>query len=137
MITKTCSKCEQAKPLDEFHVHPHGKHKRQSRCKACQCAYTKDWYKADPARARDVAKRSKIRIKYGVEVEELDAMFERQGRKCAICRKPVAEKDRHTDHCHKTGKLRGILCITCNVGIGQLGDDPDVLRAAIKYLEAS
>lgn len=39
------------------------------------------------------------------------------------------------DHCHKTGKVRGLLCKTCNTGIGHLKDDPNILRSAINYLE--
>ena len=41
------------------------------------------------------------------------------------------------DHCHETGRLRGVLCFNCNSAIGKLGDDPDTLRRAIAYLEGN
>lgn len=41
----------------------------------------------------------------------------------------------HVDHCHKTGRVRGVLCFNCNSAIGKLGDDPDVVRRAVAYLE--
>lgn len=55
------------------------------------------------------------------------------GLHCAICR--AADERLFVDHCHKTNRFRGLLCHTCNTGIGQLGDDPELLRAAANYLE--
>lgn len=43
----------------------------------------------------------------------------------------------HVDHCHEAGRVRGVLCFNCNSAIGKLGDDPDVLRRAIAYLEGN
>ena len=51
---------------------------------------------------------------------------------CAICRKALAV---HVDHCHETGRVRGVLCFNCNSAIGKLGDDPDAVRRAASYLE--
>lgn len=66
---------------------------------------------------------------------ELDGMFRRQHGKCAICRAPVMQGD-PVDHCHFTGKIRGVLCCKCNTGLGQFGDDPEKLWQAIKYLDS-
>ncbi|WP_255952940.1 endonuclease VII domain-containing protein [Streptomyces odontomachi] len=54
------------------------------------------------------------------------------GRGCVIC---LAAPAVHVDHCHKTGRVRGVLCFNCNSAIGKLGDDPDVVRRAVAYLE--
>lgn len=76
--------------------------------------------------------------KYGISPEEFDAMLAAQGGGCAIC--GTTEwmgngKVPHVDHDHATGRIRGILCGNCNLGIGKLGDDPVRLRAAAAYLE--
>ena len=56
---------------------------------------------------------------------------------CAICGRSNSNKNKgmlHVDHCHKTGKIRGLLCHNCNVSIGLLADDPAIFRRAIKYI---
>ncbi|MGH2812844.1 MAG: endonuclease VII domain-containing protein [Actinomycetota bacterium] len=50
---------------------------------------------------------------------------------CALCRERPA---RHVDHLHETGTIRGVLCFSCNRGLGKFGDDPEVIRSAIAYL---
>jgi len=60
-------------------------------------------------------------------------MFEAQEGRCAICRRELAEA--RIDHDHITGSVRGLLCQNCNAGIGMLQDDPDILRAAVVYLD--
>jgi hypothetical protein len=69
--------------------------------------------------------------RYGLGAAEIDAMVAAQGGLSAICRKAPAE---HVDHCHKTGKVRAVLCFGCNGGLGQFRDDPRALRQAIAYL---
>ena len=59
-------------------------------------------------------------------------MFEAQGGLCAICRTAPAA---HVDHDHDTGEVRELLCFNCNGGLGQFKDDPEVLRAAARYVE--
>jgi len=70
-------------------------------------------------------------------------MLEKQDNKCAICNLEETRKSRTDgkicalaiDHCHKTGKIRALLCHGCNTGIGKFNDNIDLLKAAIKYLE--
>jgi hypothetical protein len=62
-------------------------------------------------------------------------MFERQGKVCGICKTPG--KPLCVDHCHATGKVRGLLCRDCNLGLGNYKDNPVFTRAATAYLEAS
>lgn len=88
---------------------------------------------AEQIRLRRLARR------YGITVEWIE---ERLPRGCAICGVPDGEgsgrKNRlHVDHDHDTGIARGLLCHSCNTGIGSLGDDPDRLLAAAQYLKES
>lgn len=77
---------------------------------------------------------------YGISQQEYEALLAAQGARCAICGSPDwPGKDNrpHVDHCHATGKIRGLLCGKCNAGLGNYDDDPARLRAAADYLEAS
>lgn len=59
-------------------------------------------------------------------------LFERQGGLCGICREPM--KRPIMDHCHKTKEVRGLLCSSCNIGLGQFKDEPELLKRAMSYL---
>ncbi|WP_460349056.1 endonuclease VII domain-containing protein [Actinoallomurus acanthiterrae] len=69
--------------------------------------------------------------RYGIGADEVERLIERQGGVCPICRTAAAV---HVDHDHVTSDVRGILCADCNTGMGQLRDDPWVVRRAIEYL---
>jgi len=80
---------------------------------------------------------------YGITVEYYYAMLAAQNNKCAICESEEVNNSRVSsnklfiDHCHTTGKVRGLLCSKCNHGIGLLNDDTELLQKAIKYLNQS
>lgn len=78
-----------------------------------------------------------LRLNYGLTLEDYSNMAKLHNHSCAICKKHQSNFKRllSIDHCHKTGKIRGLLCNDCNVGIGRLGDDINLLNAAIDYLE--
>jgi hypothetical protein len=95
----------------------------------------KNWKDRNADKVKEIVRFSTIKGKYGLSKSEWDALFESQGRACAICAKTDPIGHWSTDHCHTSGKVRGILCSNCNAGIGQLSDDVDRLKAAIKYLE--
>ena len=81
---------------------------------------------------------AKLKSRYGMTVEDYDAMVVQQNGKCAVCHTPPEHGRRLcVDHCHATGKVRGLLCDPCNRGLGQLKDDPSLLRALLAYLEAA
>ena len=80
----------------------------------------------------------RLRVNYGLTLEDYDKMLEEQGGVCAICGKPdPTHPNLAVDHCHITGKIRGLLCRVCNPAIGALGDDVDSLRKVIAYLQRS
>lgn len=82
-----------------------------------------------------------LKRQYGITLDDLNNMLQEQGGKCAICTKAIvaigtreANDSACVDHCHDTGKIRGLLCRSCNTAIGLLQDSPDVIRAAAYYL---
>jgi hypothetical protein len=84
-----------------------------------------------------------LRNRFGLSSEAYEAILSGQDYKCAICGNKESAvmygKTIHlsVDHCHKTGKIRGLLCLKCNTAIGKLDDDPKLLRKAARYLERS
>jgi hypothetical protein len=92
-------------------------------------------YRADPTKSSEITERARVahRIKvYNLPPEEYQRLLERQGGRCAICRRN--DRALGVDHDHATGRVRGLLCNSCNTAIGHLNDDPVVLAAAIAYL---
>ena len=77
-----------------------------------------------------------LKFNWDMTLEEYDELFELQDNCCAIC-KTIDFGDRRgaIDHDHKTGEIRGILCINCNNGLGRFKDNIDSLKEAILYLE--
>lgn len=72
--------------------------------------------------------------RYGITLEQYNEMFKKQDGKCAICLK-TEDRRLAVDHCHKTGKVRQLLCTNCNQGLGQFFDDKDLLQKALNYLD--
>jgi hypothetical protein len=89
--------------------------------------YQRDWRKANPL----LAKANHMRKTYGIELADYDAMRDAQDGKCAICKEP---QPLCVDHCHDTGKVRGLLCHLCNRALGLFNDDALRLQSAIAYL---
>ena len=106
-----------------------------------QTAYARRYYKEamerDPEGMRAKKHKEWLATRYKLTVEQYRSLLESQGNKCAICGK-LGEvghrKGLHIDHNHTTGMVRGLLCGTCNRGIGTIGEDPDLLEAAARYL---
>ena len=78
-----------------------------------------------------------IRRQYGISMDEFRELLNLQGNGCAICSKPITALRRrmNIDHCHETNQVRGILCSSCNTGLGHLGDNIAGLQRALKYLQ--
>lgn len=132
--TKTCSLCKQVKPRDEFYGQTG---KTSSRCKPCLAKHFTAWRKANPKDWKLYHRRSRLKRHYGLSLEEYDQMVVNQSGLCAICRNENNVRGRrlNIDHHHASGVVRGLLCNSCNRGIGYFVDNPDTLRAAATYLE--
>jgi hypothetical protein len=100
--------------------------------------YQKEWQKANPARVRDASLK-----KYGISTADYEHQFAAQSGVCAICKKQETSIDSRTgqtralavDHCHTTGRPRGLLCRRCNTGLGHFLDDLVLLEQAVAYLK--
>lgn len=99
-------------------------------------AATRDWYKRN--RPQCIARQRKYQLgKYKLSEQDYDDLFAKQGGLCAICNTDnpgPKQKAFAVDHCHDTGKVRGLLCNACNRGIGLLQDSPVILQKATTYL---
>ena len=94
----------------------------------------KQWAKNNPKKIKEYSSRDRFR-NHGLSHEDWQKMWNNQDGKCAICGKSFScPKDGYIDHNHETGKVRGLLCRNCNLGIGFLKDDPEITRKATKYL---
>lgn len=113
--------------------------------------YFRKWREEDPEYFKAIYNRSQkskpyysknwhLKRKYGITIEDFKAMLCSQEGVCAICKEfeTVKENGRvralHVDHCHDTGKVRGLLCDSCNRGLGKFKDNPDLLDKAAQYL---
>jgi len=115
-----CRTCQQLKPLREFRKPTEYKGNPYWQCKECH-------YKS--------VRKNKL-AQYGMTSKEYDDLLLHQNGKCAICRKsPTSKKRLAVDHNHDTGEIRGLLCSSCNLMIGNAKNSPFVLERAINYLE--
>jgi hypothetical protein len=156
---KTCTRCKTAKDLSEFRYRK-SRDYYLTQCKACESEVsalrqrakrpllsreTKDrqnankraWKERNPEAARRKNRAWHVKSKYGLTIEEHDAFLRVQGGKCAICRDNLAADARYgiaVDHCHSTGRVRGLLCHACNLGLGRFKDNIHALQRAVAYL---
>ena len=103
--------------------------------------YMRQWLRASRAANPDYFKDKDLKKLYGVTLDWYKEQYAKQGGVCAICSKPETtvihgkQVSLAVDHCHDTGKVRGLLCVPCNRGIGMLKHNRDLLQKAIAYLE--
>lgn len=135
---KVCPKCQKLKEPKEFHKDPRNKTGLTSWCNVCRRAANKKWRENNPDRVRDSARRTNLKRIYGITLEEFNSLLKEQNNQCCICKtkNPKGKGDRfHVDHCHTTGKVRGLLCGKCNCAIGLLNEDINLFLSAKEYLE--
>lgn len=161
-MIKICVKCRQGKSEDKFPKNRRMKDGVDSWCSDCHnaasVAYVKVKRKTDPnfnenynkwthnkkendpifrAKRSHNGRKHSLKMNFGITIEQYDNMLSAQNNGCYICGKtPEQNKKRlAVDHNHKTGKIRALLCESCNIGIGLLNENPKILRDAAIYLE--
>ncbi len=87
------------------------------------------------AEQREKARARQLKRLYGITLDTYNQMLDAQAGRCAICGSTLSSRSLDVDHDHDTGKVRGLLCQSCNHGIGHFGDSPEILREAVAYLE--
>lgn len=87
----------------------------------------------NPSKYYAQKRKTTLKRRYSLTIEQFDDLATSQGFACAICNK-IPTRTLHVDHNHKTGKVRGLLCSGCNTGIGSLKESIEFLNQAIKYL---
>lgn len=102
-------------------------------------AASRAWRLADPVKARAMDRRQRLNRKYGLTVADYERMCAERDGKCDLCRRAPAGRGHQAgrlvvDHCHATGRVRGLLCFHCNTAVGKLRDDPALCEAAAAYL---
>jgi hypothetical protein len=115
--TKQCSRCKQVVSLNAFSKNSRMVDGLAKSCRSCKQA-------------------EQLKHKYNITIQDKQALYARQNGKCKLCQKPIAfdGKGTHIDHCHETGRVRGILCQDCNTSLGKLGDSATTLYRAYLYV---
>ncbi|AXP07754.1 putative endonuclease 7 superfamily protein [Sinorhizobium phage phiM6] len=139
---KQCSKCKEHKPSTQFSnkswTNKDGT-KTTVKRSACRDCINKDnlkRYHSNPkTRYAHKTASYKHRVKsYGITLEEYEELLKVQDYKCAVCEKESTEV-LNIDHCHSSGKIRGLLCRNCNTALGHAKDDVSILEKLITYLK--
>jgi hypothetical protein len=125
--------CGVEKNITEFYMRDKKSGRRHSACKECDKARVKARHQANPERTRN----NDLKRNYGITLQEHQEMYEEQNGVCAVCEKPGDGKWKKlcVDHDHKTGKVRQLLCRNCNMVLGQVNDNPNLLSDMILYLQ--
>ena len=133
-IAKVCSKCGKTLPLTEYYQ-TRNSHLTGA-CKACLADYGMDLRLRD---ANKLHQRKGALRKYGLTLDQYNALLSSQDGKCAICGSTNSGRmsDKHfcVDHDHQTGQIRGLLCHCCNLAVGHFKDQAILCRMAAAYLE--
>ena len=151
---KKCTKCKVLKDFCAFNKKAKSKDGLNTYCRECckhdQAEWRKNnptfgvknyrsWRQQNPIKYKETTRKKGLR-QYGLSIEEWEIIFDKQNGVCAICNLPETVIDKGTkrrlavDHCHSTGKVRGLLCTKCNRAIGLLNDNPEILDKASAYL---
>ena len=162
MTQKVCTKCGETKPLDAFYKAKGTRDGLRGDCKTCFAARAKRWYDQNKDHVIDRVQRWRdenpdkyaeyqreyrarpdrkiadraghLKRKFGISLEDYDRLLAEQGGGCAICSDPPEPGGNlHVDHDHADGRVRGLLCVRCNNGLGQFKEEPELIQKAVSY----
>lgn len=138
--TKVCSLCGEVKASLFFHKDKNAKDGLTARCGMCRSkkqVELQNRQKAEnPEQYKRRRKSNNYKSKYKVSLQEVEDKLIRQNYTCPICEADLTKTSYVVDHNHSTGKVRDILCESCNKGIGFFYESPQALQKAIDYLKA-
>lgn len=125
-----CPTCGE-KDIANFYVDKLGRRTNKHCRECCKKQCNARWYSRS-----ELDRQASRAYKYGITAEDFKRMYKEQNGKCKICcEEPATKRGLHVDHCHETGKVRGLLCHGCNVALGSFKDNINLLEKAIEYLK--
>ena len=149
---KTCTFCKQLRNLSAFNREPKGRFGVKSVCKLCEKEYRKthkkqhneslmSWRLRNPEKSKSI----ELKRKYGITLDGYNCILRNQNYVCAICKRPEKSRDYRknkvrdlsVDHCHITGRIRGLLCFDCNTALGKFNENVEIVALACEYLKRS
>jgi len=141
-MTKKCPTCNTVKSIEAFQKNRCAPDGLQWHCKLCRKVIDSRPEKRAQDRARYHTNKDQwldlhLKNMYGISLFEYKQVETRQNGVCAICQKICASgRKLAVDHCHATGRFRGLLCGKCNQGIGLLQESSELMKRAINYLKS-
>ena len=133
--------CKRALPIESFkrRVVSSPDSGWKSACNECNLARRKEIY--HERKHPDQQREKNLRKSFGLGVDDYETILRNQDYRCKLCGVSAEEEKKRTskrlavDHCHTTGKIRGLLCRKCNTGLGNFNDDINLMTKAINYLK--
>lgn len=141
-MNRTCKGCSLTKPITEFYrklrykQYPNSISGYSHKCILCTNLDRKEFRLKNPDKVKYTDENSRLKRTYGIDLIEYNQMSENQQHQCLGCKRHKSNFKYKlvVDHCHSTGKVRGLLCTTCNLILGYAFDNIDVLTNLIGYL---
>lgn len=136
---RKCNRCGLEQELSEFYKHSAMRSGRLNTCRTCTKEASKKWRDENRDRFVELRWRRELQSKYGITADDYWRMYNEQGGVCAACGSDspgIRYKRVFTvDHCHVSGRVRGLLCGGCNMALGQMCEDPEKIRGLAAYAE--
>jgi hypothetical protein len=131
-----CNRCGESKSHSKFFKESTSVRGYRYACKDCEAPRFKRYREDNQVKISATRLKWRRTTAYNFPPELFDERFNEQGQACAICKSPDAggRGAFHADHDHDSSQPRGVLCHNCNVALGNFKDNPEILQAAIEYL---